>query len=559
MKLKKQLLCKVATVLCLSTLFTTTSCSDNYLDETTYGEVSPDKMTDPKNVERVIIGAYKVLNGQMDNASNAMNSPASNWSFGDVMSDDCYKGGGGTGDQSQIHRMELYQTDPTIIDIERKWAVLYEGIKRTNDAIRLLKKSLKFDSALKEQRMGELHFLRGHYYFELKRLYNQIPYIDESVTEVKDFNRSNTEFTSDQLWKKIEDDFSQAYLSLPATQKDLGRPTKVAAQAYLVKTYVYQQKWQNAFDASTYVLNSQYELLPDFQDVFLPENDNSKEIIFAVQHSINDGQPSSYNGSIGDRLSAPGGPFYSQYGFHRPTQNLVNAFKTNTLGLPITDNIDITDSDFVDPRLDITVGRPGIPYKDLGIEYQASWARDLATYGPFGPKKRIVSAKSSYYSPVWPYVSALNYYVIRYAEVLLWRAEAAAEIGNLEESRILVNRIRERAKNSKYVQNLQGNKNAANYKVEPYQNAFTSITQARKAIQLESRLELAMEGERFFNLVRWGIAEHVINVDYLTQEKKRRSFLTNANFTAGKNEYFPIPQRYVDGAINGNVTQNPNY
>jgi hypothetical protein len=536
------------------------SCSDKFLEEKTYGEINPDQITDAVNVERVIIGAYKILNGQMDGATNAMNSPASNWSFGDVMSDDCYKGGGGTGDQAQVHRMEIYQTDPTIIDMERKWAVLYEGIKRTNDAIRILTASANFDPQLKIQRNAELHFLRGHYYFELKRIYNRIPYIDETVENAQDFAKSNTEFTSEEIWAKIEADFQKAYDALPATQSEPGRPTKMAAKAYLAKTYLYQQKWQQTYDAATEVMNSQvYGLESDFQTVFLPENDNGKEVIFAVQHSINDGQPSSYNGSIGDRLISPGGPFYAQYGFQRPTQNLVNAFKTNAQGLPVGGNVNITSTDYVDPRLDITVARPGIAFKDMDILYSETWARDLATYGPFSPKKRVVSAKSSHYSPVWPYVNALNYYIIRYAEVVLWRAEAAVETGRIDEARTLVNQIRQRAKNSAYVKTLDGSANAANYNVEVYTQAWTNADQARDAVRLESRLELALEGQRFFNLVRWGIAAKVINQDYLPTEKTRRSFLANANFTAGKNEYFPIPQRYVDGSPKGMVTQNPNY
>lgn len=554
--MKKNII-KLVFVLSITTL-SISSCSKEFLDETTYGEVPPEKMTEPKNVERVIIGAYKMLNGQMDNASNAMNSPASNWSFGDVTSDDAYKGGGGTGDQGQIHRMELYQTDPTVIDVERKWSALYEGVKRVNDAIRLLEQSKGFDPELKKQRQGELCFLRGHYYFELKKIYNQIPYIDETIVKVEDYNRSNVEFTSEQLWQKIEDDFIKAIDLLPIKQAQVGRPTNIAAKAYLMKTMIYQNKWQEAYNISQDVISSQYGLLGNFEDVFLPENDNSKEVVFAVQHSINDGDPNNYNGSIGDRLSAPGGPFYSQYGFHRPSQNLVNAFKTDSKGLPVTDNIDITESDFVDPRLDYTVGRPGITYKDLGVTYEASWERDVATYGQYAPKKRIVSANSPYYGKTWPYVSALNYYIIRYAEVLLWRAEAAVELGNLEEARNIVNTIRNRAKNSKYVKKLDAKTDAANYSIGIYSTPWSDQNVAREAVRLETRLELALEGERFFNLVRWGIAEKVINQDYLKQEKQKRSFLTNAHFTKGKNEYFPIPQRYIDGATT-KVVQNPNY
>ncbi|MCG9793537.1 RagB/SusD family nutrient uptake outer membrane protein [Flavobacterium algicola] len=534
------------------------SCSNEFLEEETFGEVSPSEMTKPENVERAIISAYSVLNGQIDGASNAYNSPDSNWSFGDVTSDDCYKGGGGTGDQNNIHQMEIFNTNSTTIDIVRKWMALYEGVKRSNEAMRLLNASTDFDAALKLQRTAELRFLRGHYYFELKKIYKQIPYIDETAVTVSDYAKANTIFTSDELWTKIEDDFKLAYADLPLTQTEKGRPTKIAAQSYLVKCYVFEKKWQLAYDATTEVVTSEYGLLDDFQNVFLPENDNSKEIIFAVQYSINDGQASNYNGSIGDRLTAPGGPFYSQYGFHRPSQNLVNAFKTDTNGLPLEDNIDVSSNDNVDPRLDITVGRPGIPYKDLGILYSESWARDLATYGAFSPKKRIVSAKSPFYLTVWPYVNALNYYIIRYAEVILWRAEAAVELSKLEEAKGLVNQVRQRAANSAYVKTLDGSADASNYRIQTYNSPWTNQEAARTAVHLETRLELAMEGHRFFNLVRWGEADVVIN-NFFAIEKAKRSHLTNAVFIKNKNEYYPIPQSYIDGFTPGTISQNSGY
>jgi hypothetical protein len=548
----------IKTVFLLALSLQMTSCSDTFLEEVTYGEVDPSEMTKPANVERAIISAYSVLNGQIDGASNAYNSPDSNWSFGDVTSDDSYKGGGGTGDQNNIHQMEIYNENATTIDVERKWMALYEGVKRSNEAMRLLNASTDFEASLKVKRMAELRFLRGHFYFELKKIYNHIPYIDETATTVADYAKSNTTFSSDEIWTKIETDFQEAYANLPETQSELGRPTKIAAKAYLAKCYLFESKWQLAYDATTEIMSSNYGLLTDFQQVFLPENDNNKEIIFAVQHSVNDGQPSNYNGSIGDRLTAPGGPFYSQYGFHRPSQNLVNAFKTDASGLPLENNVNVVASDNVDPRLDITVGRPGIPYKDLGILYQDTWARDLATYGSFSPKKRIVSAKSPYYVTVWPYVNALNYYIIRYAEVVLWRAEAAVEIGKLEEARTLVNQIRNRAANTAFVKTLDGSANAANYTIAPYSTVWTSKVMAKTAVHLETRLETAMEGHRFFNLVRWGEADTVLNA-YLLIEKTRRTHLTNAVFIKGKNEYFPIPQRYIDGLPIGMVTQNNGY
>lgn len=546
-------------ILCILSCIILGACSeDNFLEEEPVGELTPEQIVDPANVEGVVISAYSVLNGQIDEATNAYNSPASNWSFGDVLSDDAYKGGGGTGDQNQIHQMEIYNTDPTILDVQRKWLALYEGVKRANQAIRILNASEEFNADLKALRIAEMRFLRGHFYFELKKIYNQIPYIDETAESIEDYNVSNTALSSEQLWQKIEEDFQAAFTALPETQDDPGRPAKWAAKAYLAKTYIFQGKWNEAGAAADEVINSgQYRLMENFRDVFLPENDNGPEIIFAIQHSINDGSPRNFNGSIGDRLAPPGGPFYPQYGFHRPTQNLINAYRTNADGLPTLDNVDVTEDDFVDPRLDHTTARPGIPYLDLDSLYQESWARDLATYGPYGPKKRIVSSSSSNYLPVWPYVNALNYYVIRYADLLLWKAEAAIELGDLETGRQYINRVRERAMNSEYVMALNAAGPAANYLVQPYAS-FDNYDAATTALRTERRLELAHEGHRFFDLVRWGVAAKVIN-DYLTVEQTRRTHLTGAQFEAGKHEYMPIPQSQID-LVGADLTdQNPGY
>lgn len=534
------------------------SCRKDFLKEVPVAELSPDQILNSQNVEGVIIAAYSILNGQYDDASSAYNSPASNWSFGDVVSDDAYKGGGGTGDQNGIHLMEIFQTNPTIVDVNKKWLALYEGVKRANLAMRLLNQSKDFAPDLKTERIAEMRFLRGHFYFELKKIYNQIPYIDENAVKPEDYYVSNTALTSDQLWGKIDDDFKAALAVLPETQADPGRPTKWAAEAYLCKTYIFQKKWQSADSAADAVINSgKYHLLDNSPDVFLPQNDNGPEIIFAVQCSINDGSPHNYNGSIGDRLQQPGGPYYPLYGFHRPSQNLVNAFKTDDNGLPMENNIKLQPGDNVDPRLDYTVGRQGVPYLDLGINYDSTWEREVATYGPYAPKKRIVSAKSPYHLLISPYTDALNYYIIRYADVLLWKAEASIELGDLETGREYINMIRQRAKNSHYIKTLDGSTDAAKYKIDIYQQPFNNYEDAISALRTERRLEFAMEGHRFFDLVRWGVADSVIN-NYFSTESKIRSVLTGAHFTKGKNEYDPIPQSEID-LLQGKATQNPGY
>ncbi len=222
----------------------------------------------------------------------------------------------------------------------------------------------------------------------------------------------------------------------------------------------------------------------------------------------------------------------------------------------MNDNIDVTTDDFVDPRLDHTVGRPGIPYLDLGIVYEASWARDLSTYGPYSPKKRLVSANSSEYLNQWPYVNTLNTYIIRYADVLLWKAEAAIQSGDLETGRQYVNMVRGRAKNSQYVQSLDGTGDAANYNIEEYET-FTAKEDALQALMIERRLELAHEGHRFFDLVRWGVAAEVMN-EYLKVEQTKRTHLVGAVFVEGKHEFFPIPQSQIDLG-RGLIEQNPGY
>lgn len=539
------------------------SCSSDFLEKDPYGELTQEQILQEENLEALIIGAYSILNGQIDNASNAFNSPASNWSFGDVVSDDAYKGGGGTGDQNNIHQMEIFTTNPALIDIERKWKALYEGVRRSNSVIKLLNETGDITATLKEQRLAEMKFLRGHFYFELKKIYNRIPFLDENAISLSDFEVSNTELSEENLWGKIEADFNDAYNALPDSQEQSGRPSKYAALAYLLKVYVYQKKWGQALTVSEEVIqNGGYALMDNFEEVFLPENDNGSEIIFSIQQTINDGAPNNYNGAIGDRLLPPGGPRYPGYGFLRPTQNLVNAFKTDVNGLPSLNNSKLIVSDNVDARIDYTLGRPGIPYKDLGILYEANWARDLASYGPYGPKKRVLSANSPFYLSVWPYVNALNYYIIRYADVLLWRAEALIETGDLEGARIIINKVRLRIQSGSKIMTLDGSAMAANYSVGLYP-VFTNYDQAIVALQTERRLEFAHEGHRFFDLVRWGIAETTMN-SYLASEKDIRSYLNGVNFVGGKHEYFPIPQSQLDlGGKNENgtllITQNPGY
>lgn len=541
-----------------------TACSKQ-LDLKPQGVLSEEQLADKNNSEGLVIGAYSVLNGNFDNGE-AYNSPGSNWSFGDVRSDDAYKGSSGITDQINIHDMEIFSSLTTInLDAQRKWACLLEGVKRCNTALRTLARATGYTDALRAQRIAEMRFLRGHYYFELKKIYNRPPYIDEQATQNEDFYVSNSALSNDEFWGKIETDFKEALNGLPLTKgAERGRPTRYAAWAYLTKCYVFQKKWALANQAADSVIQKGgFALMPNYGDVFLPVNDNGSEVVFAVQHSVNEaGTTGSRNGSFGDRLDRIATPADRAYpagaqGFLRPSQNLVNAFKT-TNGLPALNDANVTNNDIVDTRLDYIVARVGIPFFDYTTEpYKANWTRGNGVYGDFSPKKKLVSPLAKqYYDITNQGVTALNYYVIRFADVLLWKAEALIQTGDVNGGIGFINQVRSRAANSKRIQKiLPATGDAASYDTQPYPTPFNGDVQAAMdVLKLERRLELALEGHRFFDLVRWGDASTVLN-NYFATEKLKRTHLNTAKFTANRDEYLPIPQTEID-LSKGKLTPN---
>ncbi|HWJ27646.1 MAG TPA: RagB/SusD family nutrient uptake outer membrane protein, partial [Flavisolibacter sp.] len=375
---------------------------------------------------------------------------------------------------------------------------------------------------------------------------------------------------------------------LPATQTEKGRATKYAALAYEAKVTLYRaykQKADNTLETIDQTLLNKvvslcdevakggYGLLADFQWLSEVEHENSQESVFAVQYSKNDG---TANGRINwsNLLNAPKGPAYSGDGFFQPSQNLVNSYKTDANGIPQMDtynnsNLMTVQDGFntnVDPRLDFTVGRPGIRWKGFtAAPYGPDWAREPATYGYYATKKFLVSPESPFMVKGWPWGgSALNFHIIRYADVLLWKAEALIELGRQDEALPLINQVRARAKNSSYVlawNNTSSTDYAANYKIELYQpgvNCIWSQDYARKALRFERKLELAMEGERFFDLVRWGAADQVLNGEYFPKEKVLRTYYKDSKFVKGRDEYFPVPQAQINFS-GGLYKQNPGY
>lgn len=529
-------------------------CDKDFLDQQPKASLSSTDLNNLAAVEALITAAYAPLGGQIDDANNAFNSPGTNWTFGDVVSDDAYKGGGGVGDQNGMHLMEIFLTNPNIIDVDRKWRAGYEGIARTNRAIQAVNNFAGMSAEQKAIRLGELHLLRGHYYFDLKKIYNRIPWVDETPRTITEYDLPNN-LSDAELWKNIENDFLLAQTNLPAKQADLGRLTKGAATAYLAKLYLYTKDYPKVITTVDALLATNlYRLNDNYHDNFDPSKEHGPESLFTIERSIRDGTPSNYRGSLDERLLNPGGPYYPVYGFDAPSQDLVNAFKTTAAGLPQTDKSDVGPSDFVDPRLDHAVARPGIQFLDLA-PYAATWVRDAGTYGQFSFKKRMVSSRSTFYLNQFPWVSALNYDIIRLADVLLFKAEALVETGNLEGARAIVNQIRRRANNDQ-VRNADGTP-AARYNVAQYSAVWTNPEVARQAVRTERRLEMALEGHRFFDLVRWGIADQVMN-EHFAREKSRRTYLSTARFVKGTHEYWPIPQTQLN-LSKGLLTQNTGY
>ncbi len=569
------------------------SCSKEFLEQPALGSLSEDVVANKAGIEKLLIGAYAALDGQGLGGGNAWESASSNWVYGAVAGGLASKGSFG-GDQPAIDQIVKFISNPSNGFYNSKWKAAYEGVSRTNKVLKLLPNVEDISEEQRNNIAGQARFLRGHYYFELKKMFNMVPWIDETTEDVKQPNNTD-------IWPSIEADFQFAFDNLPGTQSEFGRANKWAAGAYLGKAYLYQGKFPDASSVFTDVIGSgtnsggeKYDLIPEFKDNFDAATENNAETVFDIQMVANDGTSSIANSNQGGMLNFPYNSPFRCCGFFQPTQDLVNSYKINqTTGLPYLDNynqdpvksdMDINaDAPFipytgsVDPRLDWTVGRRGIPFHDWGNHPGATWIREQSYGGPYAPKKNIYwQATQDLYSDQssWAPGTALNDHVIRFADVLLMAAEAEAQTGNLGLAMEYVNRVRQRASNpqgflKKYIDDknpLTGfneSQNAANYNIGMYKTSeFSSKESALQAIYFERKLELALEGHRFFDLVRWGIAERTLN-DYFQYQGQLTTDVRGGKFIKGKSEYYPIPQAQIDLSLNGagepTLTQNPGY
>lgn len=568
-------------VLVFTLLFSVCSCEEE-LDIPLSSLTTDDVVPTNALAEKLVVGAYAGLEMRREAA-------ASNWAFGGIGSDDAFKGST-AGDQSDLTQFEIYNVAADNPYVRLRWNNLYEGIARANAALIVVKNGIE-SGAITETAgntfSGELRFLRGFYHFQLKMTYGNIPFILETTTE--------TPPNDTDVWPLIEEDFQFAIDNLEEESLRYGGANEWNSKAYLAKVFMYQMDYARAKPVLNDVIdNGPYQLTSSYHDNFNFATNNNSETVFAVQYAVNDGAGNSQgNGNEGDELNYPhsASPF-GCCGFYQPTHDLVNAYLTDANGLPLTEaptdpanyvaNVDPADivggsprnvpvedaaagtSIFpeetrnLDPRLDWTVARTGIPLFDRG-DFPLAWSRDPNAGGPYYSKKLLWSQAQDGLARVaggWGQnISVIQTNLIRFAEVLLWRAEIAASEGDLALAVTLVDRVRARNTDpSTWVKELDGVTNAANYSIGLYNDngGFPSVAFAENAVLMEYRLETAMEGRRFFDVVRRGKGQEIFNA-YVSRTQFR-DYLNGVAFNPTRGIY-PIPQEVID-LSQGVIKQN---
>ena len=566
------------------------ACSDEFLTREPLGQFGQPSLENQDGVEGILLGTYAMIDGAGLDGTADWNVTVENWAF-NIASDDALKGTD-AGDQPEQSFIEAYDYQAFNGHITNRWRSLFKGVARANDAITSARRVEDIPEDRRAQIIAEATFLRGIFHMEARKMWRMPPYIGDDVYDINDVQ--STKVPNDrEIWPLIEADFEAAAAVLPETPSkgQVGRPTSWAAKAFLAKAKMYQG-WNEDGSANTAKLqeakvlldeivdSGKYSLVPKFDDNFKIATRNNPESIFEIQYAVSSAADGASNRGMG--LAHPYTDPWGCCGFYQVSQNLVNAYRTEG-GLPLLDTFDDADvtsatnptttlstyTEPLDPRLDHTVGRPGILYKGFKI-YQTDFVRDLSYAGPFFSQKHVAEE----FGPGgWGNLTANNYRYMRYGMVILWLAEAEVELGNLERARELINLIRERASNpADFVQKAeQGTERnqftlvegeaAANYEISQYNVPFADQATARKAVRFETRLEFAMEGHRYWDLVRWGVAAETLNA-YIASESNHRQYLAGKSFTKGKNEYFPIPSQAIDrSAIDGapTLTQDPAY
>jgi len=561
----------------------TFACKDKFLVVQPTGQLAGSQLSSKAGLDALLLSSYSQLNARGFSQSASSN----NWLRGSISGGEANKGSN-SGDFNALTPFQRYELQAASDQTNQKWIAMYEGVSRANAVLRTIATASADVSADDKKRItGEARFLRGHYYFELKRSYNMVPYVDEST----DYGTGVDAIGNDaDIWPKIEADFKFAYDNLAELPGAAGRANKWAAASYLAKSYLYEKKYTEAKGLFDLIIaggktanGKKYGLVAKYANVFNAEFDNNEESVFAIQAAANAGSSDNANPDL--VLNFPyntgsNGPA-GCCGFFQPSFELANSFRTNANGLPLLDgSYNSTanelktdqgiksadpftpDAGAVDPRLDHSIGRRGIQYLDWQPHPGLDWIRDQGFGGPYAPKKFIFyksQDKTLTDGSSWTDgYSAINYNIIRYADVLLMAAEAEIEAGTLAKAQEYVNLVRKRAADPAGFVTSKDGKPAANYVISQYATAFADKATARTAVYFERKLELSGEGHRFYDLVRWGIADSVLNAYLAYESPKLPTGFLGAKFTKGKDEYMPIPQTQVD-IQKGLLKQNPGY
>ncbi|SDM56038.1 RagB/SusD family nutrient uptake outer membrane protein [Pedobacter antarcticus] len=547
-------------------LFSILSCSKDFLDKKPQGELTEEQLTSQDGVEGLLIGTYGLLNGNIDGTWGNYAAGPSQWLLGEVTSDNAHKGSS-NGDQPEMNALEQHAPTGVNDNLENLWNRCFEGIQRANNTLKILASlqagngGTKFGAEREKEIQAEARLLRAHYYFFLVRAFKDVPYISETTT-------TPTVPNDKDIYPEIQADleFAVANLGTAKPKGEIGRMDKYSAQAYLGKVLLYQKKFPEAYAQLNAVILAKPALNTlAFTDNFDITRENGPESIVTVQHSVGTDGTGGDNGNVGDMLNFPygNGLPIACCGFFQPSIDLASAYKVDANGLPLLDGSYRTNpykSDFgltaaqkaaykvdqtlaLDPRIDYTMGRRGVPFRDWGIMTGDSWIRDASNGGPFVNYKNTIEAAqiASGTGPGNTNITGLNVNLIRLADVYLMAAECAVETGDLGRAMTLVNAVRARA--ALLPGKTIGGAPAANYKVGQY-TSFPNPTYARNAVRFERRLELAMEGHRFYDLVRWGIAKETLE-SYFGFEGGYFNYLKGLTIEA-RDTYFPIPQQQID-------------
>ncbi len=561
------------------------ACKDEFLEVPVTGQLTDESLNTQAGLEGLLIGVYSQLDGS--GGGGEWHGGAVNWLWGSIRGGDANKGSN-AGDFNSMTPIERFEPQINNGELNAKWMGSYEGVARANSLLAIMAKATAVPEAAKTRIAAEARFLRGHFYSELRKNFKMVPWVDETKTDAEAVKVPN----NTDIWPNIEADFQFAADNLPETQPQVGRANKWAAMSYLAKTYMFQKKYTEAkalFDniiANGKTTNGKkYGLVPDFDELFTLGKENSEESIFAFQAT--GGASSTNNGLHELAMAQPYGAKIGEEagsdccGFFHPSFDLAASYRTAN-GLPLLDGSYRTganelksdqglaatdaftpDQGPVDPRLDHSIGRRGLPFEDWGLHPGKAWIRDQNFAGPYTQEKYALD-KNEYATrdaSGWtPGYQATNFMIIRFADVLLMAAEAEVEVGDLEKARMYVNQVRARAANPATFEKKADGTDAANYVISEYPAGWTQ-DYARNAVRFERKLELSLEGHRFYDLVRWGIAEQELN-SYLVYEAAKLPGQfggPQAVFNAAEDEYLPIPQRQIDLQGKDVLTQNPGY